>query len=186
MSKIYKLPFLEKRTYLQSTTLFNFLLQKTSAQKNISFKFAQPVHSDCFWLDTDIENAQALFQYEENTVLKTLAVHEAQQSDNPQREKYDEQAIINQAKFLEKEIDIAVTHETFFPYAVALIKELHARCLKKETGRWIFTRADLVKLPTNGIIAISLLKTLPVLTCCCIKQEKTEIGKIYFSWVEKI
>lgn len=186
MNKIYKLPFLESRTYLQSTTLFNFLQQKTSAQKNISFKFIQPIYSDCFLLNTEAENAQAIFQYEENEQLKTLAIHEAPQSNALQREKYDEQEIINQAAFNEKTITIAVTKENFFPYAVALIKELHARYLQKETGRWIFSRTDLSKLPSNGIITISLTKTLPVLTCCSIQQENQEIGKIYFSWVEKI
>ncbi len=186
MNKTYKLPFLENRNYLQSTTLFNFLVQKTSAQRNISFKFIHPIYSDCFFLNTTMENAQAIFQYEENAELKTIAIHEEIQSNSLQREKYDEQAIINQAIFYEKTITTSITKETFFPYAVALIKELHARYLNKETGRWIFSRTDLIKLPENGVIEISLTKTLPILTCCTIKQENQEIGKIYFSWVEKI
>lgn len=186
MNKTYKLPFLENRNYLQSTTLFHFLQQKTTAQKNISFKFIQPIYSDCFLLTADTENAHAIFQYEENEQVKTLAIHEATHSNDVQREKYDEQKIIGQAAFQEKAITTNITKETFFPYAVALIKELHARYLNKETGRWIFSRADLAQLPSDGILEIELAKAFPVLSCCTLKQDNQEIGKIYFSWVEKI
>lgn len=186
MNQIYKLPLLENRNYLHSTNLFNFLRQKTAAQNNISFKFIQPIYSDCFLLNSVMENAQAIFQYEENAEIKTIAIHEAPQSNALQRDKYDEQAIINQAACNEKTIATTITQDTFFPYAVALIKELHARCLQKEKGRWIFSRADLNHLPSNGKIEITLTKALPVLTCCSIVQENAEIGKIYFSWVEKI
>lgn len=187
MNKIYKLPFLENRTYLHSTTLFNFLLQKTSACHSICFKFIKPIYSNAFLLDTNMADAHSIFQYIEKNEQKTIAVHEQPLILPAEREKFNEQAIVNRAVFQEKQIIADITENNFFTDCIALIKALHqVDCKKEDSGRWIFSRADLMQLPKQGTVCISLIKVMPFLSCCSVMQQNQELGKIYFSWVNNI
>lgn len=187
MNRMFKLNFLGKRTYLHSSTLFSFLQKLTGAESNISFKCVHPIYTDCIEILDETENADAVFQYEADGNVKILGIKSASLSQHPEILPGNEQVFLDKAQFSEKTIAAEICRDTFFPCCVALIKELHSRFLQKDVpGRWIFSRADFSSLPCDGKLIVELCGAMPQITCCAVRQNDIFLGKVYFSWVEKI
>lgn len=190
------LAFLGQRPYLQGTTLFDALVSYVPRQARLSLKIPHLIKSDCvevvdatLWGDR-ARSLAATLSWETEAEKGVLGVKALPCSETPRRIPYDEGQITNQAQFEAGTAEIR-TQPTFSFAAtlVSLNKAMLLRHLPKETmGQWLFTRLDLVKLPTGWEkIALKLHLVLPggKHTRTRVDVDGRTVGDLYFYWFDK-
>jgi hypothetical protein len=91
-------PLREKRTYVQSASLFNFLIAKTGVDRNISLSFRRKIECEIEALSADANSAEsspARFAGENGRARFDLVMVEKQPLKRlERRESYDEAAVV--------------------------------------------------------------------------------------------
>lgn len=186
-----ELPFLEQRTYLHGTTLFDAMMRFVPEGSAISFKIRRRIDSPRVRLQaSDAAGAEsASLQWTHGGESATLVALEQPARGEPRRERYDEAHVENRANVRNKQA--VLTEAPPYGLVQALIP-LFKALLKREVaitipGQWMFTRLDLSAQPRPFVpLELTLAGSVPnILARAGIRCAGKPLGMVYFSWVAK-
>jgi hypothetical protein len=185
-----ELPLLEQRTYLHGTTLFDAMMRSVPEGAAVSFKIPKRIDSDRVRLQVaGAAEASASLSWTRGAESGQLAALERPASAQPRRERYDEAYVEQRAVVAGKS---AVLSEPP-PYGlVQALIPLFKALLKKQAvtttpGQWMFTRLDLSAQPRAFVpLELVLAGAVPnQLARAKVRCAGTELGMLYFSWVQR-
>jgi hypothetical protein len=186
------------RNYIHGTDMFNAIITDPTgiALKNIRFTIHDFVNTpicQVFLSDNkdDLNNVHGICarcQYDENGITHWLALTEVDSDATlGGRYEYDEDRIVSLCA-LEQDKIILKEHSpfTFIETVVAMNKHMHQQLFPDASGRWIFTRIDLVTaINERDNLALQLKHNMNYrLTKSDILLNNNKVGDIYFSLVK--
>ncbi len=179
------LPLRAHRKYLHSTNLFDCLVARTGATRNLSLMFRRKIEhqAEAIVMENDDPRYPATFTGEGEGGLVRLALIEKEpQSLIERREPYDEDVVADGSTIAGKEITSATSNGAS---AIERIVSLNKRLLTQVTAGQkvlVFSRIDLKLLPdANEHLRISLKSQLGLkLFRSAIFACDAEIGEVLF------
>jgi hypothetical protein len=185
-----ELPFLESREYLHGTTLFDAMMRHVPPGAAVSFKIPKRIDSDRVRLQEGAApEASALLSWRRGGESGALAAIERPAGTQPRRERYDEAYVEQRAAV--SGMGAILRERPPYGLVQALIP-LFKALLKKEVGpttpgQWMFTRLDLSTQPAAFVpLELALAGTVPnQLARAKVRCAGTELGMLYFSWVQR-
>jgi hypothetical protein len=186
-----QLPFLEQRTYLHGTTLFDAMMRFVPEGAVVSFKIPRRIDSDRVHLAPagGAGEASASMLWSRGGESATVVALAQPASGRPRRDPYDEAQVENRAQVQDKR---ALLREAP-PYGlVQALIPLFKALLKCEVptttpGQWMFTRLDLSAQPRPFVpLELALSGVTPnALARARVNCAGAELGMLYFSWVKR-
>jgi hypothetical protein len=180
-------PLREKRTYLHSTNLFDFLVARTGAQHNLNLMFRRKIEHEIEALPAaecgDVESYSARFSADTDTGKIDLVFAEKQPLKLLQRrEPYNEDAVAQGSRI--EDAAIFSNHDngaSLIERIVALNKKLLGH-ISEGTKVLLFSKVSLKSLPDNkSDLKIALKSRLGMkLFRSVILANGKEIGEIVF------
>jgi hypothetical protein len=186
-----QLPFLEGRTYLHGTTLFDAMLPYVPAGASLSFKISHRLNTDRVRLQEAAgaapSTASASLRWTFEGRGSTLAVYPLSASGQVTRQPYPEGEVDSRARveagsaILENPLPFSFVATLIPLFKVLLRQAVHV----SRPGQWMFTRLDLDAVPKTFIpLRLTLSGVVPnALARAQIACEGGVIGMLYFSWV---
>ncbi len=184
MKKVKRLCFLEDRTYLQGTTLYEFLVDTFVPSEQHSLKVNRMIYSDNISIQREVgEHASATFLWQEEKQDKVAYIYQEDKSLNPIILPFDEQKICAQAFFSTGQVNFTEHEGSFIKTCVALNKRLISMELPNyESPKWIFNRLDMQKINSPGCdYSIIFQRETRRLACSHIYENQKHIGTLYFN-----
>jgi len=179
-------PLREKRTYVQSASLFDFLVAKTGVNRNISLSFRRKIecHVEAVPADSCVsENCPARFSGEGQHAHFDLAIVEKAPLQRLERhEPYDEPAAVASSRIEGTSISSESGNGAS---AIDRIVALNKRLILQTTAPkkvLIFSKIFLSTLPSNGAPLTVTLKSRLGLTLfrSTVSADGCEVGEIVF------
>jgi hypothetical protein len=187
------LPFLEQRSYLHGTTLFEALRGHVSQDSTMTFKFAKRIESNCIrvWRyknpSENKESYAASLVWRLGGKAEGLGVEPLTQALPLERLAYDESLVTS--KLITRPGEVWFDGPSPFSFVATLIP-MYKTLLKREhpmdmPGQWMFTRLDLDAHPQSwerlglrleGMAGNTLARSV-------IFRKSERIGLLYYSWV---
>lgn len=187
------LPFLERRTYLHGTTLFDAMLAFVPAGAGLSFKISHRLDTDRIRLQSNPEvaanvtPASASLRWTLGGAHSIIAAFPLPASQSIARRPYPEADVERRASHAPQTTELVEPSplgfiETLIPLFKLLLRH-EVRCTRP--GQWMFTRLDLGAVPTSiAPLRLTLSGVVPnSLARAGISCAGREVGVIYFSWV---
>ncbi len=181
-----KLPFLGERDYIQSSTLFDYLIQNNSIYGKISYQFTKPIFTSCIKISPEKkEGYSSLFAYGDSFENQLYTYEEA--CDLPlERIDFNEENLLKNAQLFEESAKFTSSKCMFSQTLIATTKKIHKEVFQiDEQGQWLMVRIDLNILPfeeEQEYLLEFVNKKNKQLTCMKIVHAGNEVGRIYFSW----
>ena len=190
-----RLPFLGQRAYLHGTTLFDVLAPHCADGRDLSFRLARLIESDRVSIERydpagdDAGRFAATLTWSRGSERHGLGVTALTPSGAPQREPFDEAAIVARAAL---EGATARTRsqgsDTTVRHIVALNQALLQRRLAPPPpGQWLFARLDLGR-PLERFRELRVAQRASVgfaAVSSSIEADGENIGMVVFSWLKK-
>lgn len=189
---LLRLPFLEARTYLHGTTLFQALLPMVPAEARLSFSIGRRIESDRVQVyhransNTPHNGEAARLVWQANGAACALGVIPMPPSSEIARRPYVEALVTDQlvrqgaSVMLAKKPPYSMV-ETLVPMFKSLLKTVAT----PGPGQWMFTRLDLdsrvesfvpLRLTLDAVLAGKLARS-------SVECRGDSLGALYFSWV---
>lgn len=179
-------PLREKRTYVQSASLFNFLIAKTGVDRNISMSFRRKIECEFEAVSADAQSKEsypAHFSGENGQARYDLAMIEKQPLKRlERRESYDEPAVVADSRIDGLTI---VSESGNGASAIDRIVALNKRLILQTTAPHkvlIFSKIFLSTLPGDRAPLTVALKSRLGLTLfrSTVSADGREVGEIVF------
>jgi hypothetical protein len=186
-----ELPFLEQRTYLHGTTLFDAMMPFVPEGAAVSFKIPKRIDSDRVRLQAAdaAGEASASLVWTRGGESNALVAIAQPASSRPRRERYDEaqveaRAVVQTNSAVLSEAPPYGLVQVLIPLFKALLKR---GAVTTTPGQWMFTRLDLSAQPRTFVpLELELSgAVLNTLARARVRSAGNEIGMLYFSWVRK-
>ena len=193
------LPFLERRTYLHGTTLFDAMLAFVPAGAGLSFKISHRLDTDRIRLVsnldvaadvTPVSPASASLRWTLDGAHSIIVAYPLPASQIIARRPYPEAEVERRAGLSPQAVELVEPSplgfvETLIPLFKLLLRH-DVRCTRP--GQWMFTRLDLDAVPTSVVpLRLTLSGVVPnSLARARISCAGREAGVIYFSWVAEV
>jgi len=167
-SHLIRLPFLERRTYIHGTSLFDALVAATGARIDIEYKIRRKLESNSIAIDRlstqdPVSGYAASFRAMRDGQLEIYGAKDAAAADpSPRLEaRYDERSVADAAERLTD----GVRFSKPWPYSfVSVLVPLHKALLVASglgDGPWLFTGLRLTEIPeANAPIEMRIGKLL--------------------------
>jgi hypothetical protein len=187
------LPFLEQRTYLHGTTLFEAMRAEVPSTAALSFKVSRRIDSNRVRIETTSEgdgstpHPAASISWALGARRGSLAVTPLPRQDPIRRESYDESLVARIAVVHGHEAALSgVAPFGFVATLVPLFKVLlKSTCQPREAGQWMFIRMDLERHPDSldGLRLVLDAFAGGKLARSRIFTSGRQTGTLYYSWV---
>ena len=183
---VIDVPLREKRTYVQSASLFDFLVAKTGVNRNISLSFRRKIECQMEAVSAENgmgENCPARFSGENEHARFDLAIIERQPLKRlERRELYDEPAVVADSRIEGTSISSESGNGAS---AIDRIVALNKRLILQTTAPQkvlIFSKIFLSILPSNGAPLTVTLKSRLGLTLfrSTVSANGHDVGEIVF------
>lgn len=185
------LPWLGRREYLHGTTLFEALVERSRAERDLCFKVQSVLRTNRIRIveidpSSPLQRPAASLSWSDGDGVQGLWVLPLEPTETPQRAVFDEAQIVAQSSFVCD--GVCLKEATSYPFiysVVALNKALLLRSLSPpQPGQWLFTRLDLARVPTCFLpLRIRLETTFHHrLVRSSLMVDADPIGDMYFSW----
>lgn len=184
-----ELPFLETRTYLHGTTLFDAMLPFAPVDAALGFKINRRIDSDRVRLEAGANReASASLVWRRGGESAAISAFAQPPSRVIRRERYDERSVSSLATIAAGSASLDRSPLGFVQTLIPLFKVLLGHEVKNmRPGQWMFTRLDLERLPNPFVpLTLEFSGAIPgVLARARVLHGMDAFGEIYFSWVAK-
>jgi hypothetical protein len=186
------LPFLEQRTYLHGTTLFDELRQYAAPGASLSFRISRRIESNRVRLVDAAHSRKQLdpaatLDWRSPGMSASIGVIQLPSLPPIERKPYDESLVTRSLTVGAEEVTLIGTSPftlvaTLVPMFKVLLKGIHR---SGDPGQWMFTRLDLDAYPSSHTaLALHLDRVLGgTLAKAHVVGGGQACGAIYYSWV---
>jgi len=178
------------RNYVHGTSLFNALVSAAEhcgcGEGKINVSFKQMIRNPLCILEQREPTAQDAVVARivgQEGVQFTLAINEASETEEADRQAFDEPEVCRGAMVGEKSIiQHSPHHQDLIELLVSLCKKMHQECVDA-SKKWVFSRYDgQFPIPEPDKVELTITKQVGTrLTCSDVLINGTKIGNIYFS-----
>jgi hypothetical protein len=188
--KLIEIPFLEQRDYIQGASLFEALQSNVIGQREISFRIREELQTNLVLTadPSDFDMLPAATLSWRGPTSGEIGVWPLPNYKIPQREPFDEAALLDTAIFDEDDaVTVEVSIEDFVRTIVAANKTLLERS-DHEKGRWIFAALRLDTFPEfAGPVTVRTLQSAgDNMIWSGIETNAKLLGRILFAWQKKL
>ncbi len=190
---VYTLPFLEGRSYMHGSTLYDKLYELFQPKAKHTFKIIKPIFSNC--VQIVFSNTGKVFTSKNALLAWSISSKESYEVfviEQPtiapiQYEYFDEKQISQAAYFSHQAVTIEgiPEGETYIRVVIALNKALLTKEVHQSTtGQWVFVRIDSFKIPYHtDSIRLELVESYnKSIIATKIMHMSEQIGIVYFYW----
>jgi hypothetical protein len=187
------LPFLEARSYLHGTTLFDAIVKTLPVKSSISFSISKQIDTDRVCIirravsDPPDRDISARLVWRSKSSSGALGVAALPPSPKPQTDTYIEELVSQNLAHADGSVSLLKPSPfTFVATLIPAYKALLSQTKMRSLGKWMFTRLDLehhpedfvpLKLSLDMIVADKLARS-------AVEVNGTRIGLLYFSWIQ--